>query len=82
MNGESVHVGALVDSVQEVLEFDERQIQPSPSIGTKYKSEFIEGMAKQADNFIMILNMDMVFSTEELSLLKESSVSPIQDQVS
>ena len=46
MNGESVHVGALVDSVQEVFEFDDRQIQPPPSIGTKYKSEFIEGMAK------------------------------------
>ena len=82
MNGESVHVGALVDSVQEVLEFDDRQIQPPPSIGTKYKSEFIEGMAKVANNFIMILNMDLVFSTEELSLLKESSVSPIQEQLS
>jgi purine-binding chemotaxis protein CheW len=82
MNGESVHVGALVDSVQEVLEFDDRQIQPPPSIGTKYKSEFIEGMAKVGDNFIMILNMDLVFSTEELSLLKESSAGPVQEQVS
>jgi purine-binding chemotaxis protein CheW len=82
MSGESVHVGALVDSVQEVLEFDERQIQPPPSIGTKYKSEFIEGMAKVGDNFIMILNMDLVFSTEEFSLLKESSTGPVQEQVS
>ena len=82
MNGESVHVGALVDSVQEVLEFDDRQIQPPPSIGTKYKSEFIEGMAKINDDFIMILNMDMVFSTEELSLLKESSSNPAAEQLS
>ena len=80
MSGESVHVGALVDSVQEVLEFDDRLIQPPPSIGTKYKSEFIEGMAKVDDNFIMILNMDMVFSTEELSLLKESLSGPLQEQ--
>jgi purine-binding chemotaxis protein CheW len=69
----------LVDSVLEVLEFDDRQIQPPPSIGTKYKSEFIEGMAKVDDNFIMILNMDMVFSTDELSLLKESSSGPVQE---
>jgi len=82
MNGESVHVGALVDSVQEVLEFDDRQIQPPPSIGTRYKSEFIDGMAKINDDFIMILNMDMVFSTEELSLLKESSSSPAAEQLS
>ena len=73
LNGESVHVGALVDAVQEVIEIDEAQIQPPPSIGSKYKSEFIEGMAKITDEFIMLLNMDLIFSTSELSLLRESS---------
>jgi purine-binding chemotaxis protein CheW len=73
LNGESVHVGALVDSVQEVLEIDDNQIQPPPSIGSKYRSEFIEGMAKINDEFIMLLNMDLIFSTSELSLLRDSS---------
>lgn len=73
INGETVHVGALVDSVQEVIEIDEANIQPPPSIGSKYKSEFIEGMAKINDNFIMLLNMDLIFSNTELSLLKDSS---------
>jgi purine-binding chemotaxis protein CheW len=72
LNNESVHVGALVDSVQEVLEIDDANIQPPPSIGTKYKSEFIEGVAKVEEEFIMILNMDLIFSTDELSLLKET----------
>jgi purine-binding chemotaxis protein CheW len=73
LNGESVHVGALVDSVQEVIEIDDNQIQPPPSIGSKYRSEFIEGMAKINDEFIMLLNMDLIFSTSELSLLRDSS---------
>jgi purine-binding chemotaxis protein CheW len=73
MNGESVHVGALVDSVQEVIEINETQIQPPPSIGSKYKSEFIEGMAKINEEFIMLLNMDLIFSSSELSLLKDST---------
>jgi purine-binding chemotaxis protein CheW len=73
LGGEAVHVGALVDSVQEVIEIEESKIQPPPSIGSKYKSEFIEGMAKINDEFIMLLNMDMIFSTSELSLLRESS---------
>lgn len=73
MNGETVHVGALVDSVQEVIEIDEAGIQPPPSIGSKYKSEFIEGMAKINEDFIMLLNMDLIFSSSELSLLKETS---------
>ena len=70
---ESVHVGALVDSVLEVLEFEEKDIEPAPSIGNKYKSEFIEGMCKADDKFIMILNMDLVFSMDELVILKEKT---------
>lgn len=72
LNNESVHVGALVDSVQEVLEIEDSHIQPPPSIGTRYRSEFIEGIAKVEEEFIMILNMDLIFSTDELSILKES----------
>jgi purine-binding chemotaxis protein CheW len=73
LNNESVHVGALVDSVQEVIEIEDNQIMPPPSIGSKYKSEFIEGMAKINNEFIMLLNMDMIFSTHEISLLRESA---------
>ncbi|NOU18774.1 MAG: chemotaxis protein CheW [Bacteroidales bacterium] len=67
MDGDSIHVGALVDSVQAVLELDNSQIMPAPSIGSKYKSEFIEGVANIDDKFIMILNMDAVFSSNELT---------------
>jgi purine-binding chemotaxis protein CheW len=73
LGGEPIHVGALVDAVQEVIEMDSSQIQPPPSIGSKYKSEFIEGMAKINDEFIMLLNMDLIFSTSELSLLRDST---------
>ncbi len=73
MDGDSIHVGAIVDSVQEVLEFEDKQIQPPPSIGSKYKSEFIDGMVKYNEDFIMILNMDLVFSIDELSIMKEKT---------
>lgn len=73
MEGDLVQVGALVDSVQAVLELDEAQIQPPPSIGSKYKSEFIYGMAKVEDNFIMLLDMEKVFSSDEIISLKEKT---------
>ena len=66
MDGDSIHVGALVDSVQAVLEIEDTQILPPPSIGHKYRSEFIEGVANINDSFIMILNMDEVFSSEQV----------------
>ncbi len=84
LDGESTHVGALVDSVQAVLEIDESKILPPPSIGTKYKSEFIEGVANVDNEFIMILNMDEVFSSEEVVTLRdtaEDSKDMVKEQV-
>lgn len=73
IDGEGLMVGSLVDAVEEVLEIGSEQISPSPSIGNKYRSEFIEGMTKVNDNFIMILNIDKVFSADEISQLKETT---------
>jgi purine-binding chemotaxis protein CheW len=73
MEGESVHVGALVDSVQEVIELTENEIKPPPSIGNKYKSEFIDGMARLNDEFVMILNMDYIFSVTDIIDLQEAT---------
>ena len=67
---EEVKVGAIVDSVEEVLELNEEDIQPPPNIGSKYKSDFIYGMAKSGEEFIMLLDMDKIFSTDEIIDLK------------
>lgn len=42
-------------------------------IDGKYKSEFIEGMAKYKDDFIMLLDMDKIFSSDELSILTQTT---------
>ncbi len=67
VDGETIQVGALVDAVQAVLEIEKGKIMPPPSIGSKYKSEFIEGVANIDEKFIMILDMDAVFSTEDVT---------------
>ena len=73
MEGESLMVGILVDSVQEVLELQDDEIKPPPSIGSRYKSDFIQGMVKKEEEFIMILNIDAVLSSEEISsILRET----------
>ena len=79
LEGESVHVGALVDSVQAVIEIDDDKILPPPSLGTRYRSEFIVGVANVNDTFIMLLNMDEVFSTDEIVDLHERTVESTMD---
>ena len=69
MDDDSVVLGALVDSVQEVFELESSQIEPAPKIGTWLKTEFIQGMGKQSDDeFIIILDIDKIFSAEEIEI--------------
>lgn len=71
MDGESSVLGALVDSVKEVLDLEPNQIEPPPKIGTKLNTEFIRGMGKHNDEFIIILDINKVFLFDELQLLKK-----------
>ena len=66
IEGEVVPIGALVDSVQEVLDISAGEIRPLPVIGDKYKTEFITGVVKSNEKFIMLLDMDLIFSYDEL----------------
>lgn len=79
VDGESVHVGAIVDSVQAVLEIDNNQIMPLPTLGSRYKSEFIIGMAKVDERFIIILNMDAIFSVDEITSIVDSNQSVAEE---
>lgn len=72
VENKSVKLGALVDSVEEVLEIEEKDIRESPTIGTKYRTEFIKGLIESGENFIMLLNMDMVFSVDDITELSEN----------
>ncbi len=73
MDGESLHLGAVVDSVEEVLELGKKDIEPPPSLGNTFNPEYIHGMVKREDTFIMILDVDKVFSTDELAVAKEAA---------
>lgn len=78
VDNESIHIGALVDGVQAVLEIEQNQIMPAPSIGSRYRSEFIEGVATIDEKFVMILDMDAIFSANDLSSLLEKTVETKQ----
>ena len=73
LEGETTILGALADSVQEVLDLEPHQIEPAPKIGTKLRTDFIRGMGKRDEQFIIILDIDRVFSSEELAAVQMTS---------
>lgn len=76
INNETVDTGILVDSVKEVFEITKEELLPPPGMGAKYKNKFIEAMYKTSDEqFVMILDIDKVFSSEDLVVLQESASS-------
>lgn len=76
-------LGALADSVKEVIELDQDSIEPPPRIGTTLNTEYLNGMGKRDDHFIMILNVDRIFSTDELMMMQDTQeageMAPVED---
>ncbi len=72
LDGESAVIGALADSVEEVIDLEPDQIQPAPKIGTQIRTDFIKGMGKRDSQFIMILDIDRIFSADELTAVRSA----------
>jgi purine-binding chemotaxis protein CheW len=81
LENESTIIGALTDSVEEVIDLEPNQIQPAPRIGTQIKTDFIKGMGKRDTQFIIILDIDRVFSSEELIAVRGQAQEVIKQEV-
>jgi len=77
---ETTLLGVVTDSVHEVLEFKPEQIESSPHIGNRWRSEFIRGIGQHNDEFIIIIDIEKVFSTDELLLVQENEDEPMPVQ--
>ncbi len=75
VDGETNIVGALADSVEEVIDLEPEYIQPAPRIGTKIRTDFIKGMGRRDSQLIMILDIDRAFSADELSAVRATELA-------
>lgn len=66
-----VQIGALVDSVREVIEIQQNEIEGPPQMGLSVDTGFIQGMARRGDDFVLILEVDRIFSAEELKAVTQ-----------
>ena len=80
IDNEETQLGILVDAVDRVLEIKDSKIEDSPAIGTKYKAEFIQGMFKLDNGFIMLLNIDLIFNSTELLIVEEEDTTVLEKE--
>jgi purine-binding chemotaxis protein CheW len=81
VDGDTTILGTLADSVQEVMNLETDHIEPAPKIGTKLNVGFIKGMGKQGEHFTIIIDIDKIFSTEELALVEEGQANTAEKDV-
>jgi purine-binding chemotaxis protein CheW len=65
--GERVELGLLVDAVSEVIEISASQIEPPPNFGASLRRDFIRGMGKVDNRFVIILEPDRALDLEEMA---------------
>ncbi len=65
-------VGAMADSVHDVLALEDGNILEVPEMGFNYNTDFLIGMLKNETSFTMILDIDKVFSKEDVNILSEA----------
>jgi purine-binding chemotaxis protein CheW len=68
--------GVVVDAVNEVLQIPDSEIESPPSFGATVRTDFIHGMGKVRERFVIILNVAAALSVDDMASL--AAVSKVQ----
>ena len=74
--GRQLILGLVADRVFEVAPLDNGRLEPAPDIGTKWRSEYIQGVGRRGDEFVVVLNLGHLFASDEQAFLAASDHSP------
>ena len=75
--GERTELGLLVDAVSEVIKIGAAQIEPPPDFGATVRRDFIRGMGKVGQRFVIILEPDRALDVHEMAALCERAQSSV-----
>ncbi len=78
LDGETTVLGGIADSVHEVIELEPNNINPPPRIAMRWRTEFIQGMGLRGDEFLIILDVNAIFSSDERTLIDQESTNSAQ----
>ncbi|MFC0152923.1 chemotaxis protein CheW [Xanthomonas dyei] len=73
--GEHQVLGLLVDAVSEVVEIAPADIADPPSFGAGIHRDFIQGMAKREERFVILLDADAVLANDTLAQLPTAALA-------
>jgi purine-binding chemotaxis protein CheW len=81
VSGEPTVLGAMADAVKEVFELSADEVEPPPRMGTNLDVTYLKGMGSRNDEFLLLLDIDKVFSDDEIQAamqVKDSMQQPLE----
>ncbi len=79
LSGRKLALGLVADRVYEVTGLDGREIEPPPDIGVRWRSDYIRGVGRRGDGFVIVFDLSRLFSAEEAALLGASAGTAARD---
>lgn len=73
-DGEAIDIGVMVDSVSAVIDIAQEHIEAAPAFGASVRADFIEGIGKVNEQFIIILHVGHTFSMAELAGMESGTM--------
>ena len=70
----TVDMGVITDAVQEVIDLDSKEVEPPPKMGSGLDTDFIKGMGRKGEKFMILLDIDKVLSSESEAVLHDIGV--------
>lgn len=77
LEGETTVVGGIADSVHEVIELEPGQITPPPRLAMRWRTELIHGMGRRGDDFLIILDINAVFASDDLATVDDATTEAL-----
>jgi purine-binding chemotaxis protein CheW len=78
IEGEDTVLGGIADSVHEVIELDPASLAPPPRIAMRWRTDFIKGMGRRGDEFVVVLDVNAVFSSDEVVAVTETTALAVE----
>ncbi|TPD60794.1 chemotaxis protein CheW [Emcibacter nanhaiensis] len=73
LDGEPTITGILADKVHDVTDIDAISVEEAPKVGMRWRPEFIRGIGKRGEDFIIIPDMGRIFGEKVGDTMAPSS---------
>lgn len=80
-NDETYRIGATVDKVKDVITISDEDIKPVPAMSSVFYSEYLSGIVRMQNEFILLIDVDKVFTKKNTQIASETNENEVSQEL-